>query len=256
MGMSVFTGLFKDYDIIFSALALTFCFFGRFMNIFPLSFVSNLCRQKGTNHISIKLQTVLWFAGLRGAIAFALAMNMPGYEHYLCIAERRTVCESSGFFNMNCTYSNSACLSSCILTRPNRDVYATATLSICIFTTIVCGGLTEGMLTLFGMKEHSADDNGANDEDHDDGLGTMNRLSFSPPSSNPPRRHADYPIARQASRRVYKGAKRLWKQFDDEVLKPYLGGSTSVRSATDGFNGGDNLGNYELGMTNGVDDYD
>jgi sodium/hydrogen exchanger 8 len=82
MGMSVFTGLFKDYDIIFSTLALTFCFFGRFMNIFPLSFVSNLCRQKGSNYISIKLQTVLWFAGLRGAIAFALAMNMPGYENY------------------------------------------------------------------------------------------------------------------------------------------------------------------------------
>jgi sodium/hydrogen exchanger 8 len=153
-----------------------------------------------------------------------------------------------------CSYSNSACLSSCILTRPNRDVYATATLSICIFTTIVCGGLTEGMLTLFGMKEHSVDDNGANDEDHADGLGTMNRVSFSPPSSNPPRRHADYPIARQASRRVYTGPKRLWRQFDDEVLKPYLGGSTSVRSATDGRNGGDNLGNYELGMTNGVDD--
>jgi NhaP-type Na+/H+ or K+/H+ antiporter len=78
MGMSVFTGLFKDYDIIFSALALTFCFFGRFMNIF---------RQKGTNHISIKLQTVLWFAGLRGAIAFALAMNMPGYD-IICVSPR------------------------------------------------------------------------------------------------------------------------------------------------------------------------
>jgi sodium/hydrogen exchanger 8 len=80
MGMSVFTGLFKDYDIIFSALALFFCFLGRFLNIFPLSFVANLCRQQGSNHISIKMQTVLWFAGLRGAIAFALAMNMPGYE--------------------------------------------------------------------------------------------------------------------------------------------------------------------------------
>jgi sodium/hydrogen exchanger 8 len=90
MGMSVFTGLFKDYDIIFSTLALTFCFFGRFMNIFPLSFVSNLCRQKGSNYISIKLQTVLWFAGLRGAIAFALAMNMPGYENYLY--RRETYC--------------------------------------------------------------------------------------------------------------------------------------------------------------------
>lgn len=254
MGMSVFTGLFKDYDVIFSVMGLTFCFLGRFMNIFPLSFVANLCRQKGSNHISIKMQTVLWFAGLRGAIAFALAMTMPGYENYLCISERRTLCASSGFFNIKCSYSNSLCLSFCVLIRPNRDVYATATLSICMFTTIVCGGLTDFMLTLFGMKEHPPDDNGANDDDPDDGLGIMNQLSFSPPSSSLQSRRGDYPIARQASRRVHKGAKRLWKQFDDEVLKPYLGGATFVQSFTDGRNGGDHLGNYELGMTNGVDD--
>jgi hypothetical protein len=36
------------------------------------------------------------------------------------------------------------------------------------------------MLTIFGMKEHSADDNGANDDEHDDGLGIMNQVSFTP----------------------------------------------------------------------------
>jgi hypothetical protein len=155
-----------------------------------------------------------------------------------------------------CSYSNSVYLSFCVLIRPNREVYATATLSICIFTTVVCGGLTEGMLTLFNMKEGSAADDDDDNDDDKDGLGTMHRLSFSPPSSNP-RRSADFPIARQASRRVYNGAKRLAKQFDDEVLKIYFGGSTSVRSAADGRNGGDHLGNYELGMTNGMDeDYD
>jgi hypothetical protein len=113
------------------------------------------------------------------------------------------------------------------------------------------------MLTLFGMKEQFVgDDDADNDDDDDDALRPMNRVSFSPPSSTP-RRRADHPIARQASRRIYKGAKRLWKQLDDEVLKIYFGGSTSVQSATDGRNGGDHLGNYELGMTNGGDeDYD
>jgi solute carrier family 9 (sodium/hydrogen exchanger), member 8 len=100
MGMGVFTGRFANWDILFSVLALSFCMLGRLLNIFPLSVVANLCRNKRENKITLKMQGVLWFAGLRGAIAFALAENMPG---------------------------------------PNKDVYATATLSICIFTTVVCG---------------------------------------------------------------------------------------------------------------------
>ena len=60
-----------------------------------------------------KMQVVIWFAyGLRGAIAFALSQNMP--------ARTRTL-------------------------RPRR-------LSIVIFTTVVCGGLTEPMLRHAGMK--------------------------------------------------------------------------------------------------------
>jgi sodium/hydrogen exchanger 8 len=77
MGMGVFTGRFENYDVVFSVLALLFCLLGRFLNIFPLSWVANLCRG-GSNHISGQMQTVLWFAGLRGAIAFALSLNMPG----------------------------------------------------------------------------------------------------------------------------------------------------------------------------------
>merc|ERR1712176_868628 len=114
MGMGVFTGRFENYDPLFSVLALSFCFIGRFLNIFPLSCLANYCRGRndqddgiqttdmndGANRrIPFEMQIVLWFAGLRGAIAFALAMNMPG---------------------------------------PNREVYATATLFICIFTTVVC----------------------------------------------------------------------------------------------------------------------
>jgi NhaP-type Na+/H+ or K+/H+ antiporter len=59
------------------------------------------------------VQVVIWFSGLRGAIAFALAQNMPG---------------------------------------PRRDLYTTTTLCICICTTLVCGGLTEPILDRMGMK--------------------------------------------------------------------------------------------------------
>jgi sodium/hydrogen exchanger 8 len=115
MGMGVFTGKFKNWDILFSVLALVFCLVGRFLNIFPLSWIANRCR-RGSNKIPLEMQTVLWFAGLRGAIAFALSESMPG---------------------------------------PNAEVYQTTTLFICIFTTVFCGGFTEQMLSAFGMKDDS-----------------------------------------------------------------------------------------------------
>jgi hypothetical protein len=113
MGMGVFTGRYKTFDWKFSVIALLACFVGRFLNVVPLSFLSNLCR-RGRHVITGRHQAVLWFAGLRGAIAYALSENMPG---------------------------------------PHKEVYMTGTLSICIFTTIVGGSCTARVLTIFGMKE-------------------------------------------------------------------------------------------------------
>lgn len=224
MGMGVFTGRFSNYDPLFSFLALFFCLVGRAFNIFPLSWIANLCRsrssedvsshsERGRNNsrktvsskgrrISLKMQCVLWFAGLRGAVAFALAMNMPG---------------------------------------PNREVYATVTLSICIFTTVVCGGFTERMLTLFGMKIRPVDDDG-----EDDGM-NMRHVTFAPQSLIAANRQRRQGIATQTSERVYKGAKKLWEQLDEDFLKPYFGGSTRVRTAAVTR---DELGNYELSHLN------
>jgi NhaP-type Na+/H+ or K+/H+ antiporter len=59
------------------------CLLGRAANIFPLSY---LCNQFRTVKITGTSQTVMWFAGLRGAIAFALALNLKGYyPHYQSI---------------------------------------------------------------------------------------------------------------------------------------------------------------------------
>jgi NhaP-type Na+/H+ or K+/H+ antiporter len=41
------------------------------------SFLANLRRKR---KITTKMQVAMWFAGLRGAIAFALSMNMPNVE--------------------------------------------------------------------------------------------------------------------------------------------------------------------------------
>ncbi|KAH8068635.1 potassium:proton antiporter [Aureococcus anophagefferens] len=75
MGMGFFTGRFKSWDGTFIFLAILFCSFARACNVFPLSFLSNATRSV---KIPLRMQLVIWFAGLRGAIAFALSQNMPG----------------------------------------------------------------------------------------------------------------------------------------------------------------------------------
>ncbi|CAN0401231.1 unnamed protein product, partial [Discosporangium mesarthrocarpum] len=110
MGMGVFTGRFKSWDWCFIALAILFCLASRVFNTVPFSFIANLWRGR---KISANMQVVMWFAGLRGAIAFALSASMPG---------------------------------------PSKDVYTSTTLMVVIFTTLVCGGLTEPLLHRMDVK--------------------------------------------------------------------------------------------------------
>ena len=220
MGMGVFTGGFQHWNLAFCVVAFFACLIGRALNIFPLSFLANLCRKgrrqsgggggSGDYKITPKMQMVLWFAGLRGAIAFALAENMPG---------------------------------------PHKDVYATATLTICIVTTVVCGGFTERILTVFGMREEPTpklkatpykhdptngddrrnydDRNGYGDngtDDDDDDNTAMNSLSYKPPT---PKREET--ILTERRRRIQEGIKGVWNRFDSRVLQPHFGGEDDGR---------------------------
>jgi sodium/hydrogen exchanger 8 len=58
-------------------LATIICLAARAFNVYPVCFVCNLWRKK-SNHISHRIQFVLWMSGLRGAIAFALAFDARG----------------------------------------------------------------------------------------------------------------------------------------------------------------------------------
>ena len=73
--MGVFTGRFTRWNPLLILLAAAFCLAARAAHIFPLSFLANLGRRR---KIPFKMQVVIWFSGLRGAIAFALAQNIPG----------------------------------------------------------------------------------------------------------------------------------------------------------------------------------
>ena len=198
MGMGVFTGKFSDWNITFSLYAFLFCNIGRFCNIFPLSCLSNLRRTKRSSRITCKMQSMLWFAGLRGAIAYALAENMPG---------------------------------------ENRTTYIQATLSICAITTIICGGFTEKMLNVTGMKE------GQSVIDEDEGEdGESDRLIIFSSSS-------------QEMEMMYEGLRSRFVQFDENFLMVYFGGAKRVIRGRGGEDEhGENLGNYELGKMNDDDD--
>lgn len=93
--------------ILFSLMGLGV---SRACNIFPLSFIANLKRK---SKITFKMQIMLWFSGLRGAVAFALALNV------------RT---------------------------SHRSQVITTTLFLVLFTTLILGCLTAPVLRRLGLQ--------------------------------------------------------------------------------------------------------
>lgn len=85
MGMGIFTGRFTGWSPLFIVLAIVFCLVARVFNVFPISWLSNLFR---TQRIPLRMQVVIWFSGLRGAIAFALSQNMPGPHKVVTCREK------------------------------------------------------------------------------------------------------------------------------------------------------------------------
>lgn len=53
------------------------CLIGRAFNIFPLAYLLNCCRR---TKIARKNTIIMWFSGLRGAIAFSLSVSFASAE--------------------------------------------------------------------------------------------------------------------------------------------------------------------------------
>jgi len=205
MGMGVFTGKFSNWNLSFTLFAMLFCVIGRFFNIFPLSFILNT-RRSSKSKINGKMQTVLWFAGLRGAIAYALAENMPG---------------------------------------ENKSTYVAGTLSICLITTVLCGGFTERILYVTGMKEDSQST--AFDEDEFD-LGEDEALvvdSFEDDSL------VIFASPSKEMENVYKGLKKSAVQFDRKYLQILFGGGNGRQGESDCKEDEFEVGDFELEEING-----
>ncbi|OWF54577.1 sodium/hydrogen exchanger 8-like [Mizuhopecten yessoensis] len=87
--------------------------FGRALNIFPLSFLLNYFRE---HKITRKMQFIMWFSGLRGAIAFALSLHLE-------------------------------------FSPEKRYVLVTSTLIIVLFTVMFLGGATMPMMKLLNANK-------------------------------------------------------------------------------------------------------
>ncbi|POM66997.1 Sodium/hydrogen exchanger 3, partial [Phytophthora palmivora] len=76
LGLSVFAyrdSFVWDWGFVFANVGA--CLLARAFNTFPLCFLANFGRSE-QQKIPFKYQIVIWFSGLRGAIAFALVLNV------------------------------------------------------------------------------------------------------------------------------------------------------------------------------------
>ncbi|GIY90293.1 hypothetical protein CDAR_416804 [Caerostris darwini] len=110
IGVSMFTYQKHYWHVGFIVTAFIAIAVGRALNIYPLSLLLNLGRH---NKIPLSFQHVLFFSGLRGAMAFALAI-------------RNTLSDQ-------------------------RHLMLTTTSIIAIVTVIVCGGLSTQLLAWLGI---------------------------------------------------------------------------------------------------------
>lgn len=106
LGLAIFS--FKhQVELSFVIWSIVLCLMGRACNIFPLAFLVNKFREHKINY---RMQFIMWFSGLRGAISYALSLHLD-------VSDDET-----------------------------RHVIITTTLIIVLFTTLFFGGSTMPLL--------------------------------------------------------------------------------------------------------------
>jgi hypothetical protein len=100
---------------------------------------------------------------------------------------------------------------------PHKETYATATLTICIITTVVCGGFTERVLTIFELREETTPKISDSEDDMD-----LTSLTYKPPV--PKRRES---MLEERKRYLTEGIKGVWYRFDENFLQIHFGGESA-----------------------------
>lgn len=168
----------------------------RAAHIFPLSFLSNVFSRPTSRRISFRMQIFLWFSSIRGAIAFALSLNVF---------------------------------------TPHRSTIVSTTMIIVIITTIVLGGMTGPMLRRLQLVETNGGSANANQPISPDGgisidLGGSSSPNGSvsvheSPSSSPPAESLadEESVGRFAT---------WWRDFDENHVQEWFGGYAHAKFAS------------------------
>jgi len=101
IGVSMFTFPNHHFDPVYIIGAFVAIFIGRFLNVYPLSLLLNLGR---TVRITSGIQNMMMFSGLRGAIAFALAIrNTLSEGRQMILSTTLVIVIATVIFNGGCT---------------------------------------------------------------------------------------------------------------------------------------------------------
>ncbi|RQM22695.1 hypothetical protein B5M09_006015, partial [Aphanomyces astaci] len=80
LGLSFFT-MERGLSVPFMLWAILACLVARAVHVYPLAMLRNACLRRGRSHSQSRLsrneQHMIWFSGLRGAIAFSLSLSFP-----------------------------------------------------------------------------------------------------------------------------------------------------------------------------------
>ncbi|KAK3811332.1 MAG: Sodium/hydrogen exchanger family-domain-containing protein [Benniella sp.] len=130
LGLTLFTETDLDYKPAFILFTFIFICFSRYMAVFPLSSLINMVSVyvlKRSDTLSRPHQVMLFWAGLRGAVAFALAASLEGVNEAAALK--------------------------------------TTILVVVVLSVIVFGGTTARMLAILGVKIGCIDSEGESDEE-------------------------------------------------------------------------------------------
>merc|ERR1719353_898314 len=74
---------YQSFSLLFTVLVLLFTLVGRALAIFPLTWVLNKYR---SHPVPQSAAVMMWWSGLRGAVALALAVDMPSRHRFMMIS--------------------------------------------------------------------------------------------------------------------------------------------------------------------------
>ena len=166
----------------FILLTLALCLLSRGCSVFPLAALANMARSR-SHRIKMHEQAVIWFSGLRGAIALALAVEFP------------TAVEVHGTPGQgNFCYQ--------------REHVVACTIVVVMCTVFILGGFTKPMLNLCGVQMGVPE--GAEGSEP------------SAAELSPVQRVERQRVERQTTRLSKHWVKRAVVTFDRGVLRPVL----------------------------------